>query len=68
MANPYKPPIRLPGPINDILETLGPPGEAVNLMKKGTRVMSDKLAEMNHDYQQADQVVRGIRIGKKRSR
>jgi hypothetical protein len=63
-----KPPIRLPGPINDIVEELGSPANAVSLLKKGTKVASEKLREMNADFAEADQVVKGIKIGRKRQR
>lgn len=63
-----KPPIRLPGPLNDIAQILGSPAKAPGMLKKVTKVGSVKLQEASRDFAEADQVVKSIKIGKKRRR
>lgn len=60
--------IKLPGPLGDIADALGSPGEFFSTLKKGTRVASEKLREANQDFAETDQIVKGIKIGKKRQR
>lgn len=60
--------IKLPGPLGDIAEALGSPADAANMLKKGARVVSEKMREASNDFAETDQIVKGIKIGKKRRR